>query len=114
MLSGKQRLRHPRQARRGLRGKRRRKQGQKRGHGKEQEALPPAHVAAAKAADQLGGEQGDERGQHRLAEAVRGPRGQGLATDVLTDGVNGGREQQIDEDKVHARRSQRSPGCLAR
>ena len=62
---------------RGLCGEERRQKRAERGHGKEQDALPPAHVAAAKAADQMGGEQGDERGQHRLAEAVRGPRGQG-------------------------------------
>ena len=62
---------------RGLCGEERRQQRAERGHRKEQEALPPAHVAAAKAADQMGGEQGDERGQHRLAEAVRGPRGRG-------------------------------------
>ena len=45
---------------RGLRGEEHRQKRAERGHGKEQEALPPAHVAAAKAADQMGGEQGDD------------------------------------------------------
>ena len=47
-----------------------RKQRQKRGHGKEQRALPAAHAALEKAFDQRRGEQGDKRGQQKDVETV--------------------------------------------